>query len=76
METLTTIRYHILPNISGEGFLIVDTKTGNIQLPKCWRDLEAFHHYLVNKGMFDEAQQLLEDSMAGRKPISRMLGMV
>lgn len=75
METTTTVRYHILPNITGEGFLIIDTKTGNIQLPKCWRDLEAFHHYLVNKDMLEEAQQLLEDSMAGKKPISRMLGM-
>ena len=72
----TAIRYHILPNITGEGFMIIDTKTGNIQLPKCWQDLEAFHHYLLNKGMFDEAQQLLEDSMAGKKPISHMLGLI
>lgn len=70
----TTYRYHILPNISGAGFLIIDTKTGNIQLPRCWQDLEAFHHYLVNKGMLEESQQLLADSMAGKKPISRMLG--
>ncbi len=76
METTTSIRYHILPNISGESFLIIDTQTGNIQLPRCGRDLEAFHHYLVSKGMFDEAQQLLADSMAGRKPISRILGLV
>lgn len=76
METTTSNRYHILPNMSGASFLIIDTHTGNIQLPRCGSDLEAFHHYLVSKGMLDEAQQLLVDSMAGRKPISRMLGLV
>jgi hypothetical protein len=73
METTMTVRYHILPNIAGEGFLIIDTVSGNIQSPKCWQDLEAYHHYLVNKGMLEEAQKLLADSMAGKKPITRML---
>ncbi len=69
----TKDRYYILPNIAGDGFLIIDTNTGKIQQPQCWQDLSAYHHYLLNKGLIEVSQKLLEDSMAGKKPISKML---
>lgn len=68
----TENRFLLFPVKAGEGVLILDTLTGNIQYPMCWEDLSAYHHYLVNKGHFDEAQMLLADSMAGNKPITRM----
>ena len=67
------IRYHVLPNKTGDGVLILDTHTGSVQFPICWQDLNAYYHYLVDTGHIDEAQQLLAESMAGNKPITRMI---
>lgn len=67
------IRYHVLPNKLGEGILILDIDTGNMQFPVCWQDLNAYYHYLVDKGHIEAAQQLLAESMAGKKPITKMI---
>ena len=67
------VRYHVLPDQSGQGVIILDAHTGRIQYPICWQDLTAYYHYLVGRGHIDEAQQLLADSMAGNKPITRMI---
>ena len=68
-----TVRYHVLPDKSGQGIIVLDTHTGKIQYPTCWQDLWAYYHYLVGRNHFDEAQLLLADSMAGNKPITRMI---
>lgn len=68
-------RYHILPSQTGEGIIILDIQTGNIQYPVCWQDLSAYYHYLSDKGHKDKAQQLLADSMEGKKPITKMIKM-
>jgi hypothetical protein len=66
-------RYHVIPGKTGEGILIFDAHTGNVQYPVCWQDLSAYYHYLLSRGHAEEAQQLLAESMAGNKPITRMI---
>jgi hypothetical protein len=66
-------RYHVLPNKNHEGVLIFDAETGAIQHPVCWQDLVAYYNYLVGLGRIEESQKLLADSMAGSKPITKML---
>ena len=66
-------RYHVLPDKLGIGVVILDTRTGYIQHPACWQDISAYYHYLVGKGRLDEAQGLLEESMSGNKPITKMV---
>ena len=51
---------------------IFDSETGAVQYPVCWQDISAYYNYLVNRGRIDEAQELLAESMAGRKPITNM----
>ena len=70
-----SVRYHILPNQTGEGIILLDFQTGKMQCPICWQDLSAYYNYLVYKGYKDEAQQLLADSMEGKKPITQMIQM-
>ncbi len=65
-------RYHILPDRSA-GAMVFDTETGAVQYPTCWQDLTAFYHYLVGRGRIDESQKLLAESMAGAKPITRLV---
>ncbi len=67
------IRYHIIPNKTGAGIMIFDADTGHVQYPICWQDLCAYYHYLVDRGHTEEAQRLLAESMAGNKPITRMI---
>lgn len=67
------LRYHVLPNKLGEGILIFDIQTGNVQYPACWQDLSAYYYYLVNRGYTEKAQQLLADSMEGSKPITKLI---
>jgi hypothetical protein len=66
-------RYNIIPNGDCGGFMIFDSETGAIQYPVCWQDLVAYYNYLVGLGRFDESQKLLADSMAGNKPITKMV---
>ena len=66
-------RYHVLPSRESNKIFIIDTQTGSVQYPVCWQDLSAYYHYLVGKGHIVEAQQLLADSMAGKKPITKMI---
>lgn len=66
-------RYQIKPNENYEGVTIVDAETGAIQHPVCWQDLVAYYNYLVGQGRIDESQKLLAESIAGKKPITKML---
>lgn len=66
-------RYHILPDKHHEGVLIFDAQTRAIQHPVCWQDLVAYYNYLVGLGRIEESQKLLADSMAGNKPITKMI---
>jgi hypothetical protein len=59
--------------IDEKAVLILDQETGRTQHPVCWQDLFAYYCYLVGRGRVEESQTLLEESMAGRKPITRML---
>lgn len=67
------IRYHVIPDREGTGVTIFDSETGTVQYPVCWQDISAYYNYLVDRGRIDEAQELLAESMAGRKPITNML---
>jgi len=66
-------RYHVLPNSVDGGVMIFDSETGAVQYPACWQDLAAYYHYLVGRGRIDESQKLLAESIAGNKPITKML---
>jgi hypothetical protein len=61
-----SVRYLILPNLTGDGIILLDFQTGKMQCPACWQDLSAYHNYLACKGYTDEARQLLADSMEGK----------
>ena len=63
------IRYHVIP----DSLTIFDSETGATQHPACWQDISAYHNYLVDRGRIAEAQDLLAESMAGRKPMTRMI---
>lgn len=65
-------RYHIIADDYG-GVMVFDSATGAIQHPVCWQDLVAYFNYLVGQGRMDESQKLLADSIAGKKPITRIL---
>ncbi len=69
----TNVRFHMLTCDTGNHEMVFDAQTGRIQHPACWRDLSAYYHYLLGRGRKEEAQSLLAESMAGRKPITRML---
>jgi hypothetical protein len=69
----SSLRYKIIPNIKYGDVIIFDAETGAIQHPVCWQDLLAYYNYLVGKGNIGEAQKLLAESIAGKKPISKML---
>lgn len=69
----TNARYHILPDKHHDGVLIFDSQTRAIQHPVCWQDLVAYYNYLVGLGRIEESQKLLADSMAGNKPITKMI---
>jgi len=66
-------RYNIIANKDCGGILIFDSETGAVQRPVCWQDLVAYYNYLVGLGRFEESQKLLAESMAGNKPITKML---
>lgn len=67
------MRYSILSDAETNDVLIFDAETGTIQHPVCWQDLVAYYNYLVGTGRIDESQKLLIDSLAGKKPITKML---
>jgi len=69
----TNTRYHIISDEDFESIMIFDSETGNIQHPICWQDLVAYYKYLVGLGRIDESQKLLADSMAGNKPITKLV---
>lgn len=69
----TNTRYHVIPDKVGSGVTIFDSETGAIQYPACWQDIAAYYSYLVNRGRIDDAQKLLAESMAGKKPITSMV---
>ena len=69
-------RYKIIPNEQNGGGIIIDSETGTTQIPVCWQDLVAYYNYLVGLGRNDESQKLLAESIAGNKPISKMLEFV
>ena len=66
-------RYHVLHAKNHAGVLIFDAETGAIRHPVCWQDLVAYYNYLVGMGRIEESQKLLADSMAGSKPITKMI---
>ncbi len=68
-----TVRFHMLTCDTGSHEMVFDAETGRVQHPACWLDLSAYYHYLLGRGRKDEAQALLADSMAGNKPITRMV---
>lgn len=72
----TYSRYKIIPNEQNGGGIIVDSETGTTQNPICWQDIVAYYNYLVGLGRYDESQKLLAESIAGNKPISKMLEFV
>ena len=67
------MRYSLLSDAESNDVLILDAETGTIQHPVCWQDLVAFYNYLVGTGRIDESQKLLAESIAGKKPITKML---
>ncbi len=69
----TAVRYHILMDEVTSRVMIYDAETGRIQHPVCWQDISAYYHYLLGRGRVDEAQRLLAESMAGNKPITRLV---
>ena len=73
MENMN-IRYHVIPDRTRQGVTILDSETGDIQYPVCWRDIAAYYYYLVDRGRIEESQNLLAESMAGHKPITNMVG--
>jgi hypothetical protein len=68
----TKLRYYLSNKVGGE-VLIFDAETGQFQRPACWQDISAYYHYLEGRGRIGEAQQLLAESLAGNKPITKML---
>lgn len=66
-------RYHIILDEDKKDVIIFDSETGAIQHPVCWQDLVAYYNYLVGLGRKDESQKLLAESIAGKKPITKML---
>jgi hypothetical protein len=66
-------RYHLIPDQVGNGVMIFDCLTGDMQRPACWQDLAAYYYYLVGRGQMDQAQKLLAGAMTGEKPIAKML---
>lgn len=68
-----TARYNIIVSKDCGGVLIFDAETGAIQRPVCWQDLVAYYNYLMGLGRIGESQKLLAESMAGNKPITKML---
>jgi hypothetical protein len=69
-------RYHVIFDKVGKGVMIFDSKTGAVQHPACWQDISAYYYYLVSRGRIEESQSLLAESMAGNKPITRMVGTI
>lgn len=65
--------YRILSDTQTNNVLILDVETGKIQHPVCWQDLLAYYNYLMGRGRVDESQMLLAESIAGNKPITKML---
>lgn len=65
------IRYHVI--VDNRNVLIFDSETGEVQHPACWQDISAYYNYLVDRGRIEESQNLLAESMAGRKPITSMV---
>ncbi len=72
-EVNMNIRYHVIPERTGPGVTIFDSETGAIQHPACWQDISAYYNYLVDRGRIEESQNLLAESMAGRKPIAALV---
>lgn len=68
-----SMRYSLLSDAETNDVLILDAETGTIQHPVCWQDLVAYYNYLVGTGRVDESQKLLAESIAGNKPITKML---
>ena len=68
-----SVRYSLLSDKETNDVLILDAETGTIQHPICWQDLVAYYNYLVGTGRVDESQKLLSESLAGNKPITKML---
>lgn len=66
-------RYHVIPDKAGPGVFILDIETGAVQYPACWQDISAYHNYLVDRGRIAESQELLAESMAGKKPMTNMV---
>ena len=66
-------RYHVILDQEKKDVIIFDTETGAIQHPVCWQDLVAYYNYLVGQGRIEESQKLLAESIAGQKPITKML---
>lgn len=67
------VRYTIFSDAGSKEVLILDTESGTYQHPVCWQDLFAYYNYLVGTGRIEESQRLLAESMAGKKPITKML---
>jgi len=67
------LRYTIFSDAESKEVLILDTVSGTFQHPVCWQDLLAYYNYLVGAGRIVESQKLLAESMAGNKPITKML---
>ena len=68
-----SVRYSLLSDAETKDVLILDSESGTIQHPVCWQDLVAYYNYLVGTGRVDESQKLLAESLAGKKPITKML---
>jgi hypothetical protein len=69
-------RYRLIQDENRNEVIIFDAETGTIQHPVCWQDLVAYYNYLVGTGRQDESQKLLAESIAGKKPITKMLEFV
>jgi hypothetical protein len=68
-----SLRFSLLSDAETNDVLIFDAETGTIQHPICWQDLVAYYNYLMGLGRVDESQKLLAESIAGKKPITKML---
>ena len=59
--------------INFEEKALVNCKTAQILRPSCFDTLSVYHSYLQQKGLHEQADQLLKDVFKGEKVISKMI---
>ena len=65
-------RFEIKKCETTSSYKVVDPKSGVEIYPSCGEDAAGFHAYLRGKGNLPFADDMLEDILNGKKPISQM----